>query len=150
MATTFTVPTRRCYQQTEIQDEIRVLETLWETGKLHRHLRSLERFYREKRPEFLTLLSNEPASRRNLVELAKQLVIQHGIIDHLAETLDQIKEIESEIWIQGENGNRDREAIAAEWTERHAARWREWRIKEYLFATEHMEDRLHHCFYQAS
>lgn len=150
MATTFTTSTRHYYRQTEFNDELRVLESLWDSGKLRRHQRALERFYREKRPEFLQLLSAEPTHKRNLVELAKQLVIQHGIVDHLLETLDQIREIESEIWIQGERGNHDRERIAAEWTERHAAEWREWRIKEYLYATERMEDRLPNCLCLAS
>ena len=64
--------------------------------------------------------------------------------------LDQIKEIESEIWIQGERGNHDREQIAAEWTQRHARSWREWRIKEYLFAVERMDSRLAECLELAS
>ncbi len=125
------------------------LERLWHSGRLQRHLEALERFYREKRHEFRQLLKTTTDSDE-LVEVAKLLVIENGIVDRLSETLDQIKEIESEIWIQGERGNHDRERIAEEWTRRYAQAWREWRIKEYLFAVERMESRLADCLQLAS
>lgn len=149
MAKTINTPTRQGPSTDEDDYELQILDKLWENGSLKRHLNSLERFYREKRPEFLRLLATEPPSNHRLVELAKQLVIEHGIVDHLSETLDQIKAIESEIWIQGENGNHDRERIATEWTDRHAASWREWRIKEYLYTTERMESQLRDCLQNA-
>ncbi len=117
------------------------LEALWHSGRLQRHLDALERFYSTKQHEFKELLKTTDDSDE-LVEVAKLLVVQNGIVDQLTETLDQIKEIESEIWIQGERGNYDRDQIAVEWTERYAASWREWRIKEYLYAVERMESRL--------
>ncbi len=125
------------------------LEHLWDSGRLQRHLEALERFYRERRHEFRQLL-NTSTDNDELVEVAKLLVIENGIVDRLSETLDQIKEIESEIWIQGEHGNHDRERIAEEWTRRYAQAWREWRIKEYLFAVERMESRLADCLQLAS
>lgn len=150
MANTTETFTRQGPTPDEGDDDLQILNRLWENGYLKRHLNSLERFYREKRPEFLSLIACEPPNNHLLVELAKQLVIENGIVDHLAETLDQIKAIESEIWIQGENGNHDRERIAAEWTDRHAASWREWRIKEYLYTTERMESQLRDCLQNAS
>ncbi|MDQ8180731.1 hypothetical protein [Pelagicoccus sp. SDUM812005] len=129
--------------------ERQLLEQLWHSGRLQRHLDALERFYREKREEFKQLLDTT-SDNDELVEIAQYLVVQSGIVDRLAETLDQIKEIESEIWIQGELGNHDRNKIAEEWTLRHARSWREWRIKEYLYAVEQMEDRLTACLQQAS
>lgn len=135
------------FQQT--QEERRQLEQLWHSGRLQRHLDALERFYREKRHEFNELLKTSTDSDE-LVAVAKLLVVENVIVDQLAETLDQIKEIESEIWIQGERGNHDRDQIAAEWTQRYASAWREWRLKEYLFAVERMESRLAECLQLAS
>ncbi|MDQ8184996.1 hypothetical protein [Pelagicoccus sp. SDUM812002] len=129
--------------------ERRQLEQLWQSGRLHRHLDALERFYSEKRSEFIELLE-DPTDNENLVAIAKLLVVQNGIVDRIAETLDQIQEIESEIWIQGELGNHDRNQIAADWTRRYARSWREWRIKEYLFAVEQMQHRLPQCLQLAS
>ncbi|EDY82191.1 hypothetical protein VDG1235_1811 [Verrucomicrobiia bacterium DG1235] len=129
--------------------ERRTLEQLWHAGHLQRHLDALERFYRAKRQEIQDLLANRQDTD-SLVEIAKQLVIKNGIVDRIAETVDQIEAIESEIWIQGERGNYDRDRIAAEWASRHAAEWREWRIKEYLYATERMQDRLADCLQMAS
>ncbi|MBD5781157.1 hypothetical protein IEN85_16780 [Pelagicoccus sp. NFK12] len=129
--------------------ERQLLEQLWHAGRLQRHLAALERFYREKRDEFMQLLDTT-SDNEEIIQIAKYLVAQNGIVDRLAETLDQIKEIESEIWIQGEVGNHDREKIAQEWTLRHARAWREWRIKEYLYAVEHMEAQLAECLQQAS
>ncbi len=120
------------------------LEQLWHSGRLQRHLDALERFYREKRHEFRQLL-DATSDNDEVIEIAKYLVVENGIVDRLAETLDQLKEIESEIWIQGEHGNHDREKIVEEWTLRHARSWREWRIKEYLYAVERMESRLAEC-----
>lgn len=129
--------------------ERQLLEQLWHSGRLQRHLDALERFYREKRKDFKQLLDTT-SDNDQIVLIAKYLVAQNGIVDRLAETLDQIKEIEAEIWIQGETGNHDREKIAAEWTQRHARAWREWRVKEYLYAVEQMEDRLAECLELAS
>ena len=120
------------------------LDELWHSGRLQRHLDALERFYRKKRHELRELLKTSTDSAE-LVEKAKYLVIENGIVDQLTETLDQIKEIESEIWIQGERGNYDRQKIAEEWTVRYASSWREWRLKEYLYAVERMESQLAAC-----
>mgnify|MGYP000365616205 CR=1 FL=1 len=121
------------------------LEQLWQAGELSRHLDSLEVFFQRKRQEFLDLLDAEPDELAK-VDLAKLLVVEHGIVDQIAETLDQIRAIEAEIWIQGENGNHDREGIACRWSETYASDWRNWRIKEYLFAISRMEDRLDDVF----
>lgn len=129
--------------------ERQLLEQLWQAGRLQRHLDALERFYRQKRDEFKQLLDTT-SDNEEIVQIAQYLVAQSGIVDRLTETLDQIKEIESEIWIQGEVGNHDRDKIAEEWTLRHARAWREWRIKEYLYAVERMDSRLAECLELAS
>ncbi|MBK1879217.1 hypothetical protein [Pelagicoccus mobilis] len=120
------------------------LQRLWDSGKLQQHAKALERFYRKKHQELRQLLSSTYEDD-DLIEAAKILVIQNKIVDQIAEGLDQLKAMESEIWIQGEQGNHDRAQIALEWTERHAAAWREWRIKEYLYTVERMEQSLKNC-----
>lgn len=125
------------------------LELLWQTGRLQRHIDALEKFYRNNRHQLEALIAGR-SQRTSLVELAKRLVVEARIIDRATEIADQIADIETEIWIQGERGNYDRDRIVAEWADQHAAQWRRWRIKEYLFATEHMEDVLLGCLRKAS
>lgn len=125
-------------------EERQTLQQLWDSGKLQPHAQALERFYRKKHQELRRLL-NATYRDDDLIEAAKLLVIQNKIVDQIAESLDQIEAIESEIWIQGERGNHDRDRIAVEWTERYAAAWREWRIKEYLYTVERMEKSLKDC-----
>jgi len=125
-------------------EERHTLQQLWDSGKLQRHAQALERFYRKKHQELRQLLS-ATYEDDDLIEAAKLLVIQNKIVDQIAESLDQLKAIESEIWIQGEQGNHDREQIACDWTQHHAAAWREWRIKEYLYTVERMEESLRDC-----
>ncbi|MDQ8202357.1 hypothetical protein [Pelagicoccus sp. SDUM812003] len=117
------------------------LQRLWDAGRLRRRFESLDRFYQNHKSEFYQLQENQPATL-GLIELAKLLVIQKVVVDRIAETFDQLKEIESEIWIQGERGNLDRERIACDWAMSHARIWREWRLKEYLFVVERMEPQL--------
>lgn len=116
------------------------LDQLWQSGRLQRHVECLERFYREKRHQFRQRLQSQVDSGE-LTKVAKSLVIENGTVDPHSETLDQIKAIESEIWIQGEQGNHDRNRIATEWTERYAQAWRDWRLKEYLYTIERTEAR---------
>lgn len=120
------------------------LEQLWSEGRLQKHLQSLEAFYRAKKDDILQRLDDRHEPDQ-LLQIAKQLVIESGVIDPIAEAIDQVREIESEIWIQCESGRRERERIACEWASDYAAQWRQWRIKEYLFASERMQDRLPRC-----
>lgn len=130
-------------------EERQTLQQLWDSGKLQHHAQALERFYRKKHQELRQLLNNSYQDQE-LVEAAKLLVMQNKIVDQIAESIDQLKAIESEIWIQGERGNHDRSQIACDWTRRHAAAWREWRIKEYLYTVERMEERLKACLSEAA
>ena len=56
----------------------------------------------------------------------------------LREMNDQAREISDEIWIRGEHGEYDRAHIVEEWTARHAADWRHWRLTEYLYVMERL------------
>lgn len=117
------------------------LERLWNSGKLQRHCESLEHFYLRHKDE-LQEIAREPHSPVDLLLIAKLLIVEHRVIDHVAETFDQMREIESELWIQGELGNADRDHIALNWALNHADVWRNWRIKEYLYAVEHLHNLL--------
>ena len=120
------------------------LHRLWQSGRLRRHLDSLEHFFYSQKPGFYELQA-EQSETLSLIELAKLFVIQNVIVDRISETFDQLKEIESEIWIQGEQGNFDRDRIACEWASSHARIWRQWRLKEYLYVIEQMESQLRRC-----
>lgn len=119
-------------------EERQRLEQLWDTGDLRRHLTSLESFFHQKQEELQTLVAAESDSS-HLTEYAKLLVVENIVVDQITETRDQIQAIESEIWIQGELGNHDRDRIACEWSDHYAKAWRQWRLKEYLYAIDQMD-----------
>ena len=76
------------------------------------------------------------ADAHALLLAAKQHVILAGAVHPRSEMVDQAREIQDEIWIRGERGEYDRQHIAHEWTSRHAANWRRWRLTEYLYVMD--------------
>ena len=73
------------------------------------------------------------ASADQLVAVVKDLIGQRGTMHLAAELKDQMREMEKELWYSGEQDPRARAEIKQQWTTRHAAAWRRWRIQEYLF-----------------
>jgi hypothetical protein len=115
------------------------LELTWARGALDRYLERLLRFVERNRDEIQLLAgSDEPVA---LAEAAKRVVARAGHVDLSSEMRDQVQRICDEIWIRGERGDYDRAHITQEWTSKHAANWRRWRIKEYVFVIDrHAEE----------
>lgn len=115
--------------------ELRTLEHNWTSGRLHVHAVRLLGFIDRHRAEILGLAGPD-AGTATLLRVVKQQIVRLGSVCTLSEMHDQAREIRDEIWIRGERGDYDRAHIVHEWASRHAANWRHWRLKEYLFVAD--------------
>jgi hypothetical protein len=117
----------------------------WAHGELRLHMERLLAFVERNRLEVVRLAKGV-RDREVLLAACKRLIVEAGTVHHPSEMRDQMRAIEDEIWIRGERGEYDRVHIAYEWTSRHAASWRQWRLKEYCFVADRclteIEERL--------
>jgi len=115
------------------------LEEHWAGGRLQERLTRVLEFVERHREEIRWRASAATAAPDPLafVETVKRLIIEAGSVHHRSEMHDQVRAIHDEIWIRGERGDYDREFITRNWTSRHAAAWRHWRLKEYVFVANH-------------
>ena len=117
------------------------LELRWYEGRMLPYAEWLMDFVERHRREILLASrgSREPAV---LLAATKSVIIHRGSMHMAGELKDQMREIENELWYRGEKGEQDRAGIKLEWTARHAAAWRRWRIKEYLFVADRCGNRI--------
>ena len=102
------------------------LELRWYEGGMLLYVERLISFVAQHREEIaLAAAANDGAS---LLAATKRFIAQRGSIHLAAELKDQRQEIENELWYRGENGENCRRGISLDWTARHAAAWRRWRI----------------------
>jgi hypothetical protein len=113
-------------------EEQQVLEIRWYEGKMLPYVEWIHEFAEKHRGEILRI-SGPGATPDQLVAIVKDLIAQRGTMHLAAELKDQMREMEKELWYRGELDPRARAEIKQEWTVRHAAAWRRWRIQEYLF-----------------
>lgn len=115
--------------------EREALETSWASGKLQQHGARLLAFVQRNRDAILRG-AGERRDADALLSATKQLILAAGVVHPSSEMRDQVQAIADEIWIRGERGEYDRTHIAHEWTSLHAANWRRWRLKEYVFVAD--------------
>ena len=121
--------------------ELTALELRWYSGQLLRHVEWLLGFADRHRTEILALAAESPDPAALLLA-TKQLIVQRGSVHLAGELKDQLREIENELWYRGKEGDFDRSRIQLDWTAAHAATWRRWRIREYIFVTGRCEARV--------
>ena len=119
----------------ENEAEIKALESSWANGELSRHVTRLLTFVERNRDDILRLAGGA-RDGPSLLSTTKRMIVHAGAVHLPSEMRDQVHAIQDEIWIRGERGDYDRRNIAHEWTSRHAANWRRWRLKEYLFVAD--------------
>jgi len=115
--------------------ERRTLQANWARGDLQGHAVRLLEFVDRHRGEIRVLAGAGADAQAKLQTLKRQIVRLESVCT-LSEMRDQTRAIRDEIWFRGERGEYDRQHIAHEWASRHAADWRRWRLKEYLFVVE--------------
>lgn len=107
----------------------------WDAGELHGHAERVLAFVERHREEIRRLAGDSPAEHA-LLEAARRLISHAGTVHAASEMQDQMRAIRDEIWIRGERGDYDRENIASDWASQHAANWRQWRVREYLYVVD--------------
>lgn len=113
-------------------EEQQALEIRWYEGRMLAYVEWIHAFAEKHRGEILRIAGPDPSADQ-LIAAVKQMIIQRGSMHMAAELKDQMREMEKELWYSGEQDERARREIKQRWTARHAAAWRRWRIKEYLF-----------------
>jgi len=111
------------------------LERRWSKDELHHRHEQVLAFARAQSAEILQL-SNGHRDPAALAAAARLLIARLRSVHQPSEMRDQVREMHNEIWYCGQRGDYDHPRIKQDWTVRHAAGWRRWRIKEYLFLAE--------------
>jgi len=103
----------------------------YSAGKL-KHIESdLEKFFHANKEAIKDFKDTKLAKLNGIIptdELAAKLfLLKSRSINPLAEIKMEIEEIEKEIWYRSEKtkGEVDRNAVAVEWSKKHAAGWRD-------------------------
>jgi hypothetical protein len=121
--------------------ELHALELRWYKGEMLPYAEWLFAFVARNRAAILRE-GGAPGDPAALLAATKQLIRESGSLHLASELRDQMREIHNEVWYRGERGEHDRSRIQQEWTSQHAAAWRRWRIKEYLFVVDHCGNRI--------
>lgn len=121
--------------------ELGVLTERWEQGQLMPRIEPLLSFAVHHREEILRRLGRKK-DHASLIPVIQGMILETGSVHLASELKDQIREIRSEIWYQGEKGPHEPKRIQEAWTQNHAQAWRTWRLKEYLFVTERSAELL--------
>lgn len=71
-----------------------------------------------------------------LLAATQKVIVAHSTLDMRAEMMRQRQKIAEHIWHAGERGPHDPNQLADDWIKVHAALWRDWLVKKYLFTAE--------------
>lgn len=133
---------------------IKSLEDLWAKGQLEAVEQDLDCFIRQNLPDLRKAVregrfagqsvarrrySKGEISDRQLVDFCVRSVIRkRGTCNARRDIEEQCREIEKEVWYEGERRRRPisperREEIARSWARHHASNWREWRLFQLLY-----------------
>ena len=121
--------------------ELQTMERRWYSGELQSRAERVLRFAERDRADILQRADphRDPAA---LIAATQSLIRELRSLDQKAELRDQMREIDNQIWIDGEHHIYDRDRIVKEWAENHAEAWRDWLVKEYLYCTERLADEI--------
>jgi hypothetical protein len=122
-------------------EEHHALEVRWYKGEMLPYVEWLFEFADRQRGEILRLAGPDAGPGQVLATI-RQLITQRGSMHMAAEMKAQMREIEKELWYRGEKDPRARAEIKQQWTAKHAAAWRRWRVQEYLFVVDQCGDQL--------
>ena len=92
--------------------------------------------------------SNGQLSDQEMLDLVvRRILWRRGTVHPRHDLEEQQKEIDQEIWYEGERTQgpvttKRREEIARHWAHLHAARWREWHVMELLYTWEKMTPQI--------
>jgi hypothetical protein len=115
--------------------ELIALEREWDDGLLLGHVECVLAFVAQER-EAILLLADGCVDSRSVLTAVQRHIVHRGTVHPKSEMLDQITEMQRELWYCGERGDHDHARIKLDWTSKHACNWRRWRILQYVFVAE--------------
>lgn len=136
---------------------LETLEDAWQKGRLKDLEADLERFIRKHAEEIRASVRTRDQTvirvaghmhdqgritDREMIDLSVRAILRRcGTVNPKRDIIEQYKEISNEIWYEGERicgpvPLQRQEEIARTWAHMHAAKWREWRLREILFTWE--------------
>ncbi len=130
------------------KDEV---ERKWRTGELaqvetrllefiDRHAQILMDIAMDSIPEPSEATGEKPKVD-DYLDAIRILIFNKGTIHPPAEMAEMIKEINKEIWYQGESGESNSQKVWSLWEQKYAYQWREARIFETFVVLEHIAPR---------
>ncbi len=126
--------------------ELHELGREYGAGNLGTVERDLESFILRNRQEILRfrdqLARKSPAVTDEVA--CKLYILQIRTLNPVAEIRDQLREIEAECWIRGQQAGApiSRDDVAREWCNRHAPGWRDHRVLAIVYCFERCKERL--------
>jgi hypothetical protein len=119
------------------QDEV---EKKWRNGELTHVESRLLNFITRHATVIIEVAKDETPEpgTEELLDAIRIMVLSKGTIHPPAEMADIIREINNEIWYQGENGERDTNKVTELWEHKYALKWREARLFETFVVLEHI------------
>jgi hypothetical protein len=140
---------------------LKSLEDLWKSGQLKDLEQDLDCFIRSNLPDLRKAIREGKSvgevlarrrhrrgeiSDRQFVDFCVRSVLRRkGSCNPGRDIEEQRREIEKEVWYEGERQRRPlpadrREDIARKWAKHHAPNWREWRLFQMLYVWEQKAD----------
>ena len=120
------------------------VEQKYANGDLNSVKARLDEFVRRHAETIVEVAKDENPSptREELLDAIRILILSMGTIHPPSEMADIIREINKEIWYQGEKGERDTRKIGELWEQKYALQWREARLFETFVVLEKNEDHV--------
>lgn len=116
------------------------VEKKWRNGELSQVESRLLDFIRRHASILVDVAKDEcenPGTDEYL-DAIRILILSKGTIHPPSEMAGIIREINKEIWYQGEQGERNSQKIAELWEQKYAFQWREARLFEAFVVLEHI------------
>lgn len=119
------------------------VEQKYAAGELGSIQKRLEEFIRRHAESIYEVAKddNPNPGAPELLDAIRILILSKGTVHPPSEMADIIREINKEIWYQGEKGERDTKKIGELWEQKYAFQWREARMFETFVVLEKNEKR---------
>ncbi|NLB64228.1 MAG: hypothetical protein GX801_09020 [Fibrobacter sp.] len=119
------------------------VEEKYAKGELSSIQKRLEEFIRRHSKSIYDVAKDEKdePGAKELMDAIRILLLSKGTVHPPSEMADIIREINKEIWYQGEKGERDIQKIGELWEQKYAFQWREARMFETFVVLEKNEKR---------
>ncbi|MGL1902167.1 MAG: hypothetical protein OCC49_08535 [Fibrobacterales bacterium] len=119
------------------------LEAKYNNGEFEQMIEHLLECLNDNQVQVQQLIIEKSAKTDDAkLEIIKEYLRNRKSIHLPSELASQIKEISKEMWIRGENGEKDRPKVQDEWAQQHAPSWRQARTIEMQFVVDKQKEAI--------